>query len=119
MFVTNRILYIGSESNKIKCIPDIVLVLHIISRYGAWKTCRNQNAPDNAANKGAAAELAQFFGHGDIATAERMQIRNHIFIIVVRSLLQRVDIPSKEELPTGSADKLENVQYFCRPFPRL
>lgn len=87
MFVTNRILYIGSESNKIECIPHIVLVLHIISRYGAWKTCRNQNTPDNAANKRATAELAQFFGYGDIATAERMQIRNHIFIIAVRSLL--------------------------------
>ena len=119
MFVTNRKLYIGSESNQIECIPNIVLVLHIVSRHRAWKTCRNQNAPDNAANKRATAELAQFFGYGDIATAKWMQIRNHIFIIVIRSLFQRVDISSKEELPTRSADKLESVQYFCRSFPRL
>ena len=60
-----------------------------------------------------------YLRNGNKLAAERLVVREDVLIVVIRSLFQRIDRPSKEVIPAGRADELQDVHQLGGPPSRL
>lgn len=56
-----------------------------------------------------------YLRNGNKLAAERLVVREDVLIVVIRALFQRIDRPSKEVIPAGRADELQDVHQLGGP----
>ena len=105
------------ESQQEDCFawPHLIAFAGPVCRHAICTEARRiTHAFDDPRHKRRAVQLAHLFRNADICVPQRLVINDHIFVLLRRTLLQRIGTSTKQCSPERSVYELKQVEDTSR-----